>query len=70
MTLHGDTLGRRCHAAYWERLALARAPGLIGLAVLLAVLALIGIVGWSLWVAPRQNAAVASLPSRQRALVE
>ncbi|SOC51451.1 hypothetical protein SAMN05660748_3730 [Blastococcus aggregatus] len=41
--------------------------GLIELAVVLAVLALLGTVGWSLWTALRQNAAVAPLPSRQRA---
>lgn len=40
--------------------------GLIELAVVLAVLALIGTVGWSLWTALRQNAAAAPLPSRQR----
>lgn len=40
--------------------------GLIELAVVLAVLALLGTVGWSLWTALRQNAAAAPLPARQR----
>jgi hypothetical protein len=43
--------------------------GLIELAVILTVLGLLGVVGWSLWTAVRQNATAAPLPSRQRAQV-
>lgn len=43
--------------------------GLIELAVVLAVLALLGTVGWSLWTALRQSAATAPLPARRRAEV-
>jgi hypothetical protein len=41
--------------------------GLIELAVVLAVLAFLGVVGGALWTAFRQSTTVAPLPSRQRA---
>ena len=38
--------------------------GLIELALILAVLGLLGVVGWSLWTAVRQSSTAAPLPSR------
>ena len=43
--------------------------GLIELALIVAVLGGLGVVGWSLWTALRPGATGASLPSRQRAEV-
>jgi hypothetical protein len=41
--------------------------GLIELALILAVLAVFAVVGWSLWTGLRGGAAAGALPSRQRA---
>ncbi len=43
--------------------------GLIELALIVAVLGGLGVVGWSLWTALRPGATGASLPSRRRAEV-